>query len=299
MPDLNELRERAILIRDETQPDANTAVRVGQLLLDMLDVQEPVFDITPTRQEGDIRPGLLEQVTSQELWRLSLEQYQAPAVSSFTLAGSGSRTLKRGAAVAPNPAAAATWTTSAPANVRPGTVSLRDVTAAANLALGLDAAGSVQVSLAGYTVGIGEARRYQLSGTDVRNNTFSAILAVNGLPGLLFGASALTPAEMLNALASGQPLTPARLAALGLEETLQEGRVLNRNYNCSGGKYIYVAWDEAYGPAPTLVRSGLLDFSAYTVSPAPLTDEFGIARAYRLLYTGFQNGANVNLNILA
>lgn len=238
--------------------------------------------------------------TAADFWRDALNKYQTPALSAFTFLGGGSRSVKRGTSFPGGPAAF-TWASSNPANVAPRSLALTDATAGRSLALGLAASGSTTATITGFTAGVGVARTYRLAGTDTKGTGFSGQVIISGLPGLLYGVSPLAPADFLAQLTGGGALTDARLAALGLAETLQEGKAFNNTYNCTGGRYIYVAWDEAYGAAPVFgqVRSGVNTFSAYTVAGAAFPDAFGIGRSYRLLATGIQYGAAVNLNILS
>ena len=114
------------------------------------------------------------------------------------------------------------------------------------------------------------------------------------LPARFFGASAKTLAEMVTALTDGNPIN---YAPLGLAKQLASDKNVNNNYDCTGGKYIYVLYAAAYGN-PALVRSGVNTFSAYTITDVTVTDIFGIDRDYKLLSTGIQFGAAVNIAIL-
>lgn len=109
-----------------------------------------------------------------------------------------------------------------------------------------------------------------------------------------FGPSANNRDQMVAALTTSTPIDYARL---GLHKELANDYLVNTTSDCTGGKYIHLLFDAAYG-APTLVRSGINNFSAYTLTDVTITDTFGVARAYKLLTTGLQFGAAVNIAVI-
>jgi hypothetical protein len=118
--------------------------------------------------------------------------------------------------------------------------------------------------------------------------------SVSYSPARFFGPSANNRDQMVAALTTG---TSIDYAGLGLHKELANDYLINTTSDCTGGKYIHLLFDAAYG-APALVRSGINNFSAYTLTDVTITDAFGVARAYKLLTTGIQFGAAVNIAVI-
>jgi len=78
---------------------------------------------------------------------------------------------------------------------------------------------------------------------------------------------------------------------------LATSKAENHDYNCTGGKYIYILYPSSYGN-PVSVKNGSFDFSDYQVTDLSITDVFGIVRQYKLISTGYQTGSSVNINII-
>ncbi|TDN38617.1 hypothetical protein E4631_24005 [Hymenobacter sp. UV11] len=123
----------------------------------------------------------------------------------------------------------------------------------------------------------------------------SAGASVNYYPARFFGPSANDRDHMVAALTNG---TPIDYAGLGLRKELAGDYLINTTSDCTGGRYIHLLFDAAYG-APSLVRSGINNFSAYILTDVIITDAFGIARDYKLLSTGIQFGGAVNIAIIS
>lgn len=260
---------------------------------------EGPYSLNVTENLGGFNSGPFTGRSKDYLTKL-LVRYQRPGWTSFTFKGQGSRSVERGT-VFSSQNELFTFSLSNAANIVSNSISLADQTAGVNLALNIANTGSVTVPISGFTVQLGEARRYRITALDTQNTAIVADLIITGMPALLFGAAALTQSELATAVQNGQPLNDARLNVLGLSKVLQDNKVLNRDYNCTGGKYIHILWDAAYGAEPAFgqVKSGPNSFSAYTVIPVSVIDQFGQLRTYRLLTTGIQFGSSVNINIIS
>jgi hypothetical protein len=138
-----------------------------------------------------------------------------------------------------------------------------------------------------------ENKTFVIVVTDAAGKTASANSQVIWKFANYYGVSSLDPASMIS-----QIQNPGQYAgSLIQNKRLASTKAENHDYNCTGGKYIYVLYPVSYGN-PASVKNGSFDFSDYTVTNVTITDMFGIARQYKLFYTGYQTGSNVNINII-
>lgn len=182
-----------------------------------------------TESVGGIQAGQSVTSTDPAMKRL-LVTYQVPGFSSFTIAGQGSQTVKVGT---PYPAGfkSFAWATANSANIRPNSLTIRDVTA--NTILGSNEAndGTASFSTAGFTVTLGQARVYLISGVDTKGNTFFRDVTISGLFESFFGYTD----------ANG-PLDMATLLSLG-NAVLQNGKARTVSGVTAGpGLYTVYAW---------------------------------------------------------
>ncbi len=107
---------------------------------------------------------------------------------------------------------------------------------------------------------------------------------------LWFGALSVAPEHLLENL-------NASMDSLGFSKVLTNATSFNRDYDCTGGKYIYVAFPSEYGN-PVEVKTGDFDFSDFEVAEIQAMDHFGNRMSYKLLYSGYQTGDDININIV-
>lgn len=128
---------------------------------------------------------------------------------------------------------------------------------------------------------------------DSEGNTVTATATVTFYYAMHYGVSELNHTELITDLASNAIDTYSFSKALATEKTL------NENYNCTGGRYIHVLYPAAWGD-PNSVKTGVFDFSDYTVENVTIEDEYGESRSYKLFsVNNRQTGSSVNINILS
>ena len=132
---------------------------------------------------------------------------------------------------------------------------------------------------------------YQLTATDDRGNEVKVSQSLLWKLPNFYGALADDPVTLLDKLSS------QAINTLVLNKVLASNKAINHSYDCSGGKYIYICYPAAYGN-PVSVKIDQFDFSAYDVADVTITDMFGIDRPYKLMYTGYQTGNPINLNLV-
>jgi hypothetical protein len=122
-----------------------------------------------------------------------------------------------------------------------------------------------------------------------------------------FGALSETIAQLKTRLATESPYSIA-----GLFSAPASSRLRNHNYDCTGGKFIYYlyplrsgagivtgkGYDQIPSGTPGHVKNGVGDFSAFDTEIVTIKDRFGINRQYVVLYTEYQTGDSVNINII-
>ena len=247
-----------------------------------------------TENVGGFHAGESFVGSEQEAWNKLLITYQNPAFSAFTFDDQGTRTLLTGTRI-PNQSHVFTWGTSNGANIQPNSVSIQDVTTNTQLVSNTTNDGVESATFGGYTIGVGESRRYRITATTTNGNTIAADVVLYGALARFWGASSLTPSQLKAQLTSGAPIDPN---GLNFQQDLATTISSNITVDCSGGKYVYFLYD-ANLPNPTVVRAGVNTFSAYTVQALNLTDQLGNSRAYNFLYTGIQYGSTVNVNVIS
>lgn len=182
-----------------------------------------------TETLGGIRAGDKFSTSDPAMVQL-LVTYQAPAFVVFTIAGKGNQTVKVGTNFAAGPKAI-TWATANSGNVKPGSIKLQDITAGTVLADNEANDGSLSASTAGFTVALGESRRYRLSGVNSKGSAFSTDLTISGLFESFFGYTD----------ANG-PLDMPTLLSLG-NAVLQSGKARTVSGVTAGpGLYTVYAW---------------------------------------------------------
>ena len=138
-------------------------------------------------------------------------------------------------------------------------------------------------------------KTFTMTVTDITGLSGTASASVTYLPARFYGPSPLNVPGMVAALTNGAPID---YAGLNLHKELAGDYLINTTSDCTGGRYIHLLYPAAYG-TPSLVRSGINNFSAYTLTDVTITDAFGVARAYKLLTTGIQFGGAVNIAIVS
>lgn len=246
-----------------------------------------------TENFGNIHAGMNFTGTPQQLAEAMFITYQAPYFNGFALDSSGSYVVVAGTQF-PTSVRTFTWGTGNSSNVAPNTVKIGDSTLGTVLADHLANDGTEQINVPGYTLDKNDSKTFVIEAEDTQGNHFTTSISVTGLIYRYFGSSAFTPTKVKAELASGQPID-TNLLSLGYE--LANSKEKNITVDCTGGKYVYYLYDDAY-PAPSIVYAGQNRFSAYTVETVTVTDQFGKQRPYKLLYTGIQYGQAVNVNIV-
>lgn len=236
-----------------------------------------------TETLGGIRAGDTFTTSDPAMVQL-LVTYQAPAFVAFTIAGQGSQTVEVGTAFAAGFKSVA-WATVNSGNVKPGSLTLQDVTAGTTLAQNEANDGNLSASTAGFVVGNGESRRYRLSGVNSNNGAFSADLVIAGSYPLFFGAASAAPTSSAAARALPQTQPAAQrntgilntgTTALKMAIVLPPGRTLqsvvdldNQNLNLTA-KYVAQATisvnDAGGNPVPGYTPYVLSIATPYTAS---------------------------------
>jgi hypothetical protein len=189
------------------------------------------FDITPAVSDGDIKAGTTyTNITSEELWRLKLEPYLLPGFGFFNIAGQSSRTVEVGTAFGSG-FKSFTWSTTNNDNVKPASITVRDVTANTILGSNEPNDGTASFSTAAFTATLGQSRVYLISGVDTNNNTFFRDVTISGLFKSYFGY-----------VGTNGPLSMAALLGLG-QDVLQSGKARTVGGVTAGaGQYTVYAW---------------------------------------------------------
>jgi hypothetical protein len=135
-------------------------------------------------------------------------------------------------------------------------------------------------------------RTFTLSAFDTQGAAAVAHATLTWQKAIYYGSHPLSPSELLGVLALD------RADQLGFAHVLATTKALNHNFNCSGGRYIYVLYPAEFGD-PVVVRTGMYDFSAYGIAETPLIDPWRHQLDYKLFYTGYQTGDDININIIS
>ncbi|TGE08746.1 hypothetical protein [Hymenobacter fodinae] len=177
-------------------------------------------DFTPNVTLNSLKAGTRYQISAQRAFELATTAYFTPAFEGFTFDGVGSTTREEGTAYSAGVHPFA-WGTSNQANIAPGGLTIRDITANQNLATGLENDGFENISVPGFTVGLGESRRYLISGNDTNGDAFFAQIVISGARYIFYGSmgSAPTTSAQVRALAGKQ------LTTQGNTFTLNTGNV--------------------------------------------------------------------------
>ncbi|UOR07156.1 hypothetical protein MUN82_08675 [Hymenobacter aerilatus] len=194
------------------------------------------FTITPTVSDGGIQAGTTyTNVTSEDLWRLKLELFQAPSFNnSLRVQGADSATYKVGTQF-PQGFKSVTWSTSNSGNVQANSLTFRDVTGNTVLASAEANDGTLSASTTAFTITKGVTRVFLLSGLDTKGNAFFDDVTYSGLFASTFG------------YLSTQNPTFAQLLNLG-NERLQDGRSRTIGGVMAGtGLYTVYAWEDNAG----------------------------------------------------
>jgi hypothetical protein len=144
------------------------------------------FELTPTESLGGIVAGTDYNLTPEGYLRELLLKYQAPAISAFTINNLGSRTVLVGTAFAGGFKSFA-WATTNGANVKPNSLTIRDVTANTILGANEPNDGAASFSTAAFTAVLGQSRVYLISGVNSNGDTFFTTLTISGLFESFFG----------------------------------------------------------------------------------------------------------------
>lgn len=125
---------------------------------------------------------------------------------------------------------------------------------------------------------------------DVEGNQSEATALVEFKRAIWYGALSISPEDLVLQFATS-------MDQLGFQKAITNTRSLNRDYNCTGGKYIYIAYPSEWGD-PAEVKTGVFDFSDFDVLEIQATDQFGVRMSYKLMHTGYQTGDDININVV-
>ncbi|MGI4822240.1 MAG: hypothetical protein ACRYFV_13605 [Janthinobacterium lividum] len=115
-----------------------------------------------------------------------LVKYQRPGFTLFNIAGQADRTELVGTQFGAG-FKSFTWNTTNPSNVKPISLTIRDVTANTILGSEEENDGVASFSTQAFTVNLGQSRVYLISGVDTQSNTFFETVTISGLFQSFFG----------------------------------------------------------------------------------------------------------------
>jgi hypothetical protein len=138
------------------------------------------FTITPTENAFGIEAGkTYTDVTAESLLRTMLVRFQVPSFTAFAINGQSSQTVLVGTQF-PAGSKSITWNTANSQNVVPASLTISDVTGNVTLLTKETNDGTASASTAGFTVKLGESRRYRITGKATQGPDFAAELTITG-----------------------------------------------------------------------------------------------------------------------
>lgn len=188
----------------------------GQLSLENQASTE--VDITPNVTLNGLRAGQRYQVSFQRFAELATTVYYEPGFAAFTFDNQGPTTREEGTSYAGG-AHEFGWGTTNQGNIQAGSLSIRDVTTNTLLASNLVNDNVESVTVAAFTVGLGESKRFRISGLNSNNQAFSADVVISGARAMFWGSAGARP----NSSAAVRALSGSQLTTQGNQFTLQTG----------------------------------------------------------------------------
>ena len=137
-------------------------------------------------------------------------------------------------------------------------------------------------------------RSYQLTAQNITSNRTYTLSASDGKT----SRTASTSVTFLDSRYWGVSDKPDldQAAILALSSELSSSRVQSRTFNCSGGKYFYLAWPAVFG-TPSF-KVGGLSFSDMVKTTIELTNASGYTASYDLWRVGtIQSGAAITVDV--
>lgn len=125
---------------------------------------------------------------------------------------------------------------------------------------------------------------YTITATDAEGKSVTASTSIRFLDSVYYGASTLT--------------TITDSALISMTSKLASNKAMSATFNCSGGKYIYIAMPASFGLTKNNFKIGGLANSAWTVTTMDVTNAHGHKASYTVFRSeNLQNGSAIKVDI--
>lgn len=188
-----------------------------------------------------------------------LYPYQDPAFTSFLIDGKSSDNFEVGYAVLTGDKTF-TWTTSNKNNIVANSILL-------NAEAGLADNGTKVQNIAEIKKTAVSTHTFTIRGTNTANINFSRNIVLNWKYKLFYGVSPLSV------------LTDDNIKSLSQELATSKNKSLS--YDCSGGKYFYLAYPSSFGDHSAVTVNGLA-YNDYTLTKRSFVNQYGVSIPYNI-----------------
>ena len=125
---------------------------------------------------------------------------------------------------------------------------------------------------------------YTITATDVEGKSAKASTSIKFLDSVYYGAS------LSDTITSS--------ALIGMPSKLASNKAMSVTFNCSGGKYIYIAMPASFGLTKNNFKIGGLANSAWIVTTMDVTNAYGHKASYTVFRSeNLQNGSSIKVDI--
>ena len=125
---------------------------------------------------------------------------------------------------------------------------------------------------------------YTITATDAEGKSVTASTSIRFLDSVYYGASTLA--------------TITESALISMTSKLASSKAMSATFNCSGGKYIYIAMPASFGLTKNNFKIGGLANSAWTVTTMDVTNAHGHKASYTVFRSeNLQNGSAIKVDI--
>ena len=125
---------------------------------------------------------------------------------------------------------------------------------------------------------------YTITATDAEGKSVTASTSIRFLDSVYYGASTLA--------------TITDSALISMTSKLASSKAMSATFNCSGGKYIYIAMPASFGLTKNNFKIGGLANSAWTVTTMDVTNAHGHRASYTVFRSeNLQNGSAIKVDI--
>lgn len=125
---------------------------------------------------------------------------------------------------------------------------------------------------------------YTITATDAEGKSVTASTSIRFLDSVYYGASTLAA------------ITESAL--ISMTSKLASSKAMSATFNCSGGKYIYIAMPASFGLTKNNFKIGGLANSAWTVTTMDVTNAHGNKASYTVFRSeNLQNGSAIKVDI--